>query len=166
MKQYRLITSRLINLADLNFTERTFLWKVLHFYVRKRPEWTKFSNWWLQEAARYGISSDSKTLRVCDDLEARLGIKQGKVLVPDYRYSISDLIEEKYGSRYNFCKESGVDQGQLSRVISGKQGFSIKLLEKILKFLGARLVIATNDELAKNLSPEKAQDNLSQSLHR
>lgn len=166
MKWYRLITGRSINLTDLNLTERGFLWKVFHFYVEQQPEWTKFANWWMNQATKFGISRDSKTLRICDDLEARLGIKQEKVAVPDYRDCLADLIEEKHGSRYNFCKESGVDQGQLSKVLSGKQDFSIELLEKILKLLGARMVIATNDELAKNLSPEKAQDNLSQCLHR
>jgi hypothetical protein len=46
------------------------------------------------------------------------------VAPPDYRDYLADLIEERYGSRYRFCKETVLDPGHLSRVLSSRSKLS------------------------------------------
>jgi transcriptional regulator with XRE-family HTH domain len=94
--------------------------------------------------------------RLCQDLEARLGISQGKVAPPDYRDYLADLIDERYGSRYKFCRETGVDPGQLSRVLAGLSELSLPSLKRILEVLHAALVIEPDDSVAERLAPEQA----------
>jgi hypothetical protein len=94
--------------------------------------------------------------RICKDLEARLGIAEGKVAPPDYRDYLADLIEERYGSRYRFCQESGVDPGHLSRVFASRSELSLQSLHHILEALHAALVIQPEEDLAAKLSPARA----------
>ena len=93
---------------------------------------------------------------VCDDLEARLGIAQGKVAPPDYRDYLADLIEERYGSRYQFCKQTGIDPGHLSRVLANRADLSLSLLQKIMTMLHAALIVQTEERLLEQLSPDEA----------
>lgn len=101
MTAYPTITGGLLNLGSLAAGESAFLAAVGQRYADK-PEWTEFSAWWMSEFQRAGLSMDSPAYRICQDLEARLGIAQGKVAPPDYRDYLADLIEERYGSRYRF----------------------------------------------------------------
>ena len=94
--------------------------------------------------------------RVCQDLEARLGIAQRKVAPPDYRDYLADLIEERFGSRYKFCEAAGIDPGQLSRVFAGRADLSLPTLQKILHVLGAALVIQGEEAVEAKASPEEA----------
>lgn len=154
---YRTITGRPIDLGTLNPTERKFLAAVLAKY-RRHPEWSKFASWWLVGFDTVGLPDASPVYRICQDLEARLGIKQGKVDPPDYRDSLADLIEVLYGSRYRFCKKHKIDQGHLSRVLHGKTELSMDLLLKILEALEAALVVQPKKALLEATSPEEAEN--------
>ena len=65
---------------------------------KSHPEWTRFGAWWMKELARKGIGKKSPLFRICDDLEARIGIAQGKASPPDYRHYLVDFIDERYKS--------------------------------------------------------------------
>lgn len=80
----------------------------------------------MNELGKRKIEHESALFKICDDLEARLGIAQGKASPPDYRHHLVALIEERYGSRYKFCKDTGIDQGQLSRILAGRADFSLE----------------------------------------
>ncbi len=95
--------------------------------------------------------------RICQDLEARLGIAQGKVAARDY---LADLIEDRSGSRYRFCKETGVDPGHLSRVFASRSELSLQSLQRILEALHAALIIQPEENLAERVSPERAAEAL------
>lgn len=152
---YRTITGRLIELGTLAAAERKFLASVRRKY-HARPEWTKFASWWVGEFDASGLSDDSVVYRICDDLEARLGIAQGKVAAPDYRDFLADVIEERYKSRYEFCKEVGFDQGYLSRVLAGQADLSMAMLRKLLDALKVSLVLQAEETLLEEASPEEA----------
>jgi len=156
---YRTITGRRIALSGLSKQEKQFLLLVGSRY-KSRPEWTRFAAWWNAEFDRAGLSTSSPLYRVCQDLEARLGIDQGKVSPPDYRDSLADLIDDQFGSRQEFCKKTGVDPGQLSRVFAGRADLSIKALEKVLEVLRARLVIQTEEESGERTSVARAEEAL------
>jgi len=153
---YRTLTGRSVDLAKLSADERTCLASVVEKY-RTHPEWTRFAAWWMKELAKHGVERTSALFRICDDLEARLGIAQGKASPPDYRHYLLALIEERYGSRYQFCKETGVDQGQLSRILAGRADFSLESLAKVLRLLHASLVVQTEAALREAADPDEAR---------
>jgi transcriptional regulator with XRE-family HTH domain len=157
--EYKTITGRGLSLAQLTPPERDFL-KTVGDKYKSRPEWTRFAAWWNAEFNRAGLSTTSVTYRVCQDLEARLGIAQGRLSPPDYRDFLADLIDAQFGSRQEFCKRSGVDPGQLSRVFSGRADLSIRALQKVLEGLGAHLVVQTEEEVRAHTSMVLADEAL------
>ena len=162
-KAYHTVTGRSLDLTELAGKERSLLGEVLERYQHK-PEWSKFARFWLKAFQSFGLEESSVVRRVCEDLEARLGIAQGKVAAPDYRDYLVGLIEEKYGTRYRFCREHGLDQGHLSRVLTGKGDFSMDLLRKLLSLLNADFVVKPNEELAESRSVEDASRELASVL--
>jgi transcriptional regulator with XRE-family HTH domain len=158
-RDYQTISGRTLEVRGLGAKERNFLASVQRKY-KQGPEWSDFAAWWSAKFRRAGLPEDSLAYRICEDLEARLGIAQGKVARPDYRDYLSDLIEERYGSRYRFCRETGVDPGHLSRVFASRSELSLQNLERILEALQASLVIQPRERLAEDLSPERALEAL------
>lgn len=158
-RDYQTISGRTLQVRGLSEEERKFLASVQRKYTQG-PEWSDFAAYWSEEFQRAGLPVDSPTYRICQDLEARLGIAQGKVARPDYRDYLADLIEERYGSRYRFCKETGVDPGHLSRVFASRSELSLQNLDRILEALHASLVIQPKETLAEDLSPERALEAL------
>ena len=152
---YQTITGRRLNLENLSVDERKFLLAVEKQY-RTQLGWTEFASWWLSHFTESRLPADSLVCRICQDLEARLGIAEGKVALPAYRDYLADLIEERYGSRYNFCKETGIDPGQLSRVFAVRAELSLPALEKVLQVLNAALIIRREDDLGESFSPREA----------
>ncbi len=152
---YHTITGRPIDLTGLSAAELKFLAAVRRKY-HTRPEWSKFASWWTVEFDRAGLADSSVVYRICDDLESRLGIAQGKVATPDYRDFLADVIEERYKSRYEFCKEVGFDQGYLSRVLAGQADLSMAMLRKLLDALKVSLVLRPEKALLEEASPEEA----------
>jgi hypothetical protein len=152
---YRTITGRPLDLSNLTREERPFIAHV-HAMYKKSLEWSKFAAAWVRESGKRGLKTGGLAYRICQDLEARLGIAQGKVAPPDYRDYLADLIDEKYGSRYKFCKNTGVDPGHLSRVFASRSDLSLDALEKLLHVLGATLVVQPAESLRANTSPEEA----------
>lgn len=152
---FHTITGRALDLERLDAKERAFLAAVQARY-EKEPTWSEFGAWWPKELQRRGLSAKSVTYRMCQDLEARLGITQGKVAAPDYRDYLADLIDERYGSRYRFCKATGMDPGHLSRILAGRSELSLQSLQGILKQLDAALVIEPEKALAERFSRERA----------
>ena len=152
---YQTITGRALDLRKLSKKERAFLNIIQHRY-EKEPEWSQFSSFWTTEFQRVGLDRDSCTYRICRDLEARLGIAQGTLAPPDYRDYLADRIEEQYGSRYRFCKETGIDPGHLSRVFATRSDLSLGALQRILEKLHLSLVIQGEETLAEQVSPASA----------
>lgn len=152
---FHTITGRPIHLTSLTQADKDFLARILGWY-RNNPDWTEFSARWTKAFQESGLSPDSPAYRICQDLEARLGIAQGRVASPDYRDYLADLIESRYGSRYKFCKETGVDPGHLSRVLSGRSDLSLESLSRLLNALQAVLVVESRVELRESTSPALA----------
>jgi two-component system cell cycle sensor histidine kinase/response regulator CckA len=153
--KYPTATGFELELGDLTATEVTFLNGILREYQRK-PDWTQFSAWWTKEVLKSGLGSDSRVYRICQDLEARLGIAQGKVALPEYRDYLSDLIQARYGSRYRFCKATDTDPGQLSRVFSGNADLSFEAIRKLGKQFGFSIALVPNESLRRNCDPDEA----------
>jgi hypothetical protein len=156
---YQTITGRRIPLSELSQPEKEFLSHVQQKY-RGRLDWTRFAAWWNAEFTRAGLSTQSPVYRICQDLEARLGIQQGSVSPPDYRDYLADLIDAQFGSRQEFCQATGVDPGQLSRVFAGRADLSLRALQKVLEILQAQLVIQTQEQAREQTSVARAEEAL------
>jgi hypothetical protein len=153
---YRTITGRRIAMSDLTETESGFLEKVGKKYNSKQ-NWTRFAAWWNAEFNGAGLSTSSLVYRICQDLEARLGINQGKVSPPDYRDFLAELIDTQFGSRQEFCKATAVDPGQLSRVLANRADLSTNVLQNLLDVLHAfgltKIGAKPSVELPESMAP-------------
>ena len=154
---YQTITGRRIPISNLTETEYGFLEKVAKKY-NSRQDWTRFAAWWNAEFNASSLSTSSVVYRICQDLESRLGINQGKVSPPDYRDFLAELIDTHFGSRQEFCKATEVDPGQLSRVLASRADLSMKVLQKVLEVLHAQLVIQTEEESRTQTSIDRAAE--------
>jgi hypothetical protein len=152
---YQTITGGRILLSKLSDVEYGFLLLVAKKY-NSRQEWTRFAAWWNAEFNATGLSTSSVVYRICQDLEARLGINQGKVSPPDYRDFLAELIDTQFGSRQEFCRATELDPGQLSRVLASRGDLSMKVLQKVLEVLHAQLVIQTEEESCAQTSIDRA----------
>ena len=54
---------------------------------------------------------------------------------------IRQAIEKSKLSRYAISKATGIDQGQLSKLMAGKGGLSIASLQRLADHLGLEIVI-------------------------
>jgi hypothetical protein len=110
-------------------------------------DWTDFANFWLnkmRELTENGNKSGlvrSPLYRICQDMESRLGIKQGYVRKGDYRDYLAMIIDLEFPSRYAFCKEVGLDQSFLSHVLNRDKDFSMEKLETILSRIGYEVAL-------------------------
>jgi len=128
-------------LSDLGYK---FLKKIMKYYSEK-PDWNVFSNYWLKEGQKiWGRTPkrevvDLPIFRICQDLEVRLGIEQGKTRLPDYRDELVALIDKEFESHYKFCKKVGIAQDTLSRILNKRREPSLRLLQIILDALGYKI---------------------------
>lgn len=163
MKNYRALTGRLYDLGTLSEAERDVLDEIRSLYAQ-RPSWDAFARQWVKTARERlwkgtKVPVGSPLYRIGQDLELRLGIAEGRVARPDYRDMLADLIEGRFQSRYAFCKASGIDQGNLSRVLAGKKHLSSETLFRALETLGVHLEFVAQEEgLAHAADPFPADD--------
>ena len=55
--------------------------------------------------------------------------------------AIRAAIEATEESRYSICQATGIDQGQMSRLIAGKSGLSVEAVEKLADHLSLEIII-------------------------
>ena len=156
---YHTITGRALDLSGISAEDAAFLNEVTEKF-RACRNWTTFSSFWFGLFNRRGFKIALPVYRVCQDLEARLGIAEGKVAPPDYRDYLADFINEKYGSYDRFCEETGTDMAQLSRAFSGRPELSLDALRKILHGLHLVMVLQPEEELLDRAAPEEAMREL------
>lgn len=136
-KFYETLENKKIDIKVLSEQDYEFLKKVKKYYY-KRPDWNVFSNYWLKEGQKIwgGIKKrevvNLPAFLICQDLEVRLGIKQGKTRLPDYRDELVALIDKEFDSRYQFCRKTGIAQDTLSRILNKRREPSLHMLRIIL----------------------------------
>lgn len=159
-RRYETQTGRGVDLSSLGSEETDVLRRILSEY-ETGPDWSSFSTFWQREtrALRMGVPAEERTRYplyvVAQDLEMRLGVAQGAVAPPDYRDYLFDHIREKFGSRYRFCKETGISEAFVSQVLSGRKDFSLPTLRRVAEALGLGLVLLPLDEFDVLSEPER-----------
>jgi transcriptional regulator with XRE-family HTH domain len=160
---YETITGAQLPLSRLSEAEYDFLQVVAKKYNAKQ-DWTRFAAWWNAKFNASGLTMDSVVYRICQDLEGRLGINQRKVSPPDYRDYLGELIDAQFSSRQDFCRATGVDPGQLSRVLASRDNLSMKVLLEVLDVLHAQLVIQPQEKARANTSIDRAANTIAAAL--
>lgn len=137
MSVHRSLSGEVFDLGQLSAEQREAYREAKAFYDTN-PEWTEFSNFWRQKARKLFAAEAPVAMvkeplyRILQDLDSRLGIRQGYAREPDYRDLLEDIISRHFKSRYQFCKETGMDEGYLSSVLGKKKHLSIEKLQEIM----------------------------------
>ena len=145
MNYYRTLDGEIFNLDELTDQQKRIYTEVKYAYDTN-PEWTEFSNLWITKLKEALAGKEPASIveepifKICQDLESRLGIRQGYTREPDYRDLLADIISRHFKSRYQFCKEIGIDEGYLSAVLARKKHLSIEKLQEILDKLDHRII--------------------------
>lgn len=143
-KFYETLENNKIDIKALSEREHEFFKKIKKYYS-KMPDWNVFSNYWLKEGQKiWGGMQKREVVNlpvflICQDLEVRLGIEQGKTRLPDYRDELVALIDEEFDSHYQFCRKAGIAQDTLSRILNKRREPSLHMLRVILDALGCEI---------------------------
>jgi hypothetical protein len=144
--KYTLLNGTTYDTAELSLPERALLEEVQAFY-RTGPEWSQFFNFWFKRVQMIFASwprqkvSALPIFQICQDLEARLGMAQGKVKPPDYREQLSQLIAAQYPDREALCRTAGLEYEVVERVLAGEEDVSMAQLQALLAALDCTLQV-------------------------
>lgn len=144
MNLYRTLNGEFFDLNDLPAKQRSIYAEVKSSYDLN-IEWTKLTNLWVAKVREaFKDEEPSKIVekviyKICQDLDSRLGIRQGRTREPDYQDLLADVINLHFGSRYQFCKQTGIDEGYLSSILNRKKNPSLKMLQGILGKINYRI---------------------------
>lgn len=151
MYLYKTLDHELIDVTQLS-VEQKKLYQEIREYLNKKPSWNEFSNFWrgkvinvLSEKLNRDEITETSVYRICQDMEARLGVEQGYVRKADWRDKLAIIIADNFSSRYQFCKTVEIDEAFLSNVLNRKKDFSLKTLEKILEIIGYEVDIVRKE---------------------
>ena len=148
---YETLAGRTLDLDTLTHKERDVLSQVFDQY-RTRPPWDEFSRTW-KKLALEGLGpaglADGPVWHVCQDLASRLGFLEGVLAPPDYRDRLAALIDSRFRSRYEFCQQTGIDEGHLSRVLAGRKHFTVETLSKVLNALDYQISFAARQDVGE-----------------
>jgi len=144
MNLYRTLNGEVFDLDKLPAKQKSIYAELKSFYD-VNVEWTKFTNLWVAKVREvFGAKEPSEIVekpiyKICQDLDSRLGIRQGYTREPNYQDLLADIINIHFGSRYQFCKQTGVDEGYLSSILNRKKNPSLKMLQGILEKINYRI---------------------------
>ena len=144
MNTYIMLDSTEIDIGALPEVEQEFYHRMKEHYDAGMG-WIEFGNLWISEISKVckgkspAETAASPLFRVCQDMESRIALREGHAREASYRDLLADLISRNYPSRYQFCKETGLDQGFLSSVLKGRKDLSLSKLEEILSKTNHRI---------------------------
>lgn len=136
------------SMRDLDNEELRVLRSCMRCY-QKNPDWGEYHNYWhpkvdeLYSARRLSPRQivDTAVYKIAQDLGLRLMVKQGLARPTDYRDELEDLITDKFSSRREFCKATGLSEDMLSHVLAGRKHLAINTLADALERIGYRIRI-------------------------
>jgi len=146
MKTYETIIGEKYYIQELPEEHQKIL-KTAEKKYQKSPDWDDFAIYHskltkpvFDKLPRRKITKTA-LWNICQDMELRLGIEQGKTLMPDYRDILEYHIRKKYESVADFCRETGIAQSYLSHIFSKRKNASIEKLEEIVDKLGLQITL-------------------------
>jgi len=146
--QYVDIKGRALSLNDLDRAERALVKDLIRKY-ESGMGWNEFDNYWFAKVGRFydqrGVpreeSRNTAVFRIAQDLSSRNGIRSGYVRMPDYRDELAVMIQRRFKSRREFCKQTGISEDMLSHVLARRKHLSIETLTDALAKIGYSLQI-------------------------
>lgn len=150
---YETLTGRKVETKSLAPGERKLLRQLMREYEARPSSDTFAASWTTKVIPRVtslpaGERTSHPLYLIAQDLELRLGVAEGSVAPPDYRDYIMDRIEVKFGSRYKFCKSTGISQAALSQVLAGHKDFSLGRLQELAEALDLTLALLPAEDVS------------------
>lgn len=156
------VRGRQISLAGLDDEELQLIER-LKRRARTHRDWNDFENYWTRLISKFyddrGVprqeSRNTAVFKIAQDLGSRIAIEQGLVRVPDYRDELRFLIREKFKTRREFCRATGISEDMLSHVLARRKHLAIDTLEEALKKIGCALhIVPLPEEATKGAGEE------------
>ena len=79
--------------------------------------------------------------RIAGDLSSRIALEAGLVGPHDYRDELARLIRERFRTRREFCRATGISEDMLSHVLARRKHLAIDTLTEALAKIGYTLRI-------------------------
>ena len=142
------LKGRMISMSDLDRHERALIKDLIRRF-EAGAGWNEFDNYWLAKVGQFydgrkvsRVDSCRKPVyRIAQDLSSRNGIRSGYVRMPDYRDELAVMIQRRFKSRREFCKQTGISEDMLSHVLARRKHLSIETLTDALARIGYSLQI-------------------------
>ena len=142
-KTYVDLNGREISLADLDPEERKLV-LALERRAESCRDWNEFDNYWTKAVGEFydarGLArSEHKRTpiyRIAQDLSGRLAVAAGMARLPDYRDELEGLIRNRFKTRREFCKATGLAEDMLSHVLARRKHLSMETLVQALARIG------------------------------
>ncbi|MFQ5731193.1 MAG: hypothetical protein ACE5KM_04465 [Planctomycetaceae bacterium] len=142
------LRGREIPLVGLDDDERKLV-KQLKLRAAGKPDWNDFDNYRKKKVGDFYLkrgldrSDITQTIpwKIGSDLSGRIAINRGLARMPDYRDELKQLIRERFPSRREFCKATGISEDMLSHVLARRKHLSIGTLHDALAKIGYTLRI-------------------------
>jgi hypothetical protein len=161
------LKGRELQLEGLDAQERRLLAE-LQQRAKSHPDWDDFENYWTAAVAAFydarGLSRQAshETLvyRIAQDLSGRLAITAGMARPPDYRDELEEIIRRSFGTRREFCRETGLSEDMLSHVLAHRKDFAIGTLTQALDRVGytLRIVPRQADPVLHGIGPVEIEE--------
>ena len=145
---YRNLKGEAIALNNLLADEKKLV-SELQSKAKRAKEWPAFRNWWMSRVAEFyetkGLARSeilrTAGYRIGQDLASRLMVKQGLARAPDYRDELEAIIAQRFSTRREFCKATGLSEDMVSHVLSKRKHLAVDTLEESLRRIGYMLRI-------------------------
>lgn len=142
------LRGRHFNLSDLDDEERSVL-EDFRALAATDVEWHDYENEHTRRVGEFytarGLTRrqivDSDLWKITQDIGGRLGIERGIFRTPDYRDELEAIIRERFTTRREFCRATGIREDMLSHVLAGRKDLSIESLSTALAKIGCTLRI-------------------------
>ena len=146
---YRNLKGEMISFGSLPADERKLIAEIQSKAARAK-DWSAFRNFWMSRVSEfYAVQKltrpqirETAGYRIGQDLASRLLIEQGLARHPDYRDELESLILQRFKTRREFCKATGLSEDMLSHVLSKRKHLAVNTLEESLRRIGYTLHIA------------------------
>jgi hypothetical protein len=77
--------------------------------------------------------------RIGQDLASRIAIDAGLTRAPDYRDELERIIRQRFSTRRDFCRATGLSEDMLSHVLAKRKHLAVDTLAMALQKIGYAL---------------------------
>jgi hypothetical protein len=145
---YTSLSGQPFALAELDREERSLIDVLITRHVGATT-WPEFRNFYIRAVddlySTRGLTrrqvTETSVWKIAQDLNGRVMIRLGLAVPPDYRDTLSDLIQSDFPTQKAFCDATGLAGDLVSHVLSKRKHLALDTLTDALQRIGYRLQI-------------------------